>query len=108
MHLRGDGDVRKEGVVPAHEGTAAFKVFDDVEDLLALRLPHHPTYIQQGGDMLLPVGWKDAKRKKSRQVSAEIESAWCRQRLPSFLSNSYSLCVRGSVSGNSQKYDFTF
>lgn len=95
-------------MVPAHDGTAAFKVFDNVEDLLALRLPHHPTYIQQGGDMLLPVGRKDAKRKKSRQVSTEIESVWCRQRLSSFLSNSYSLCVRGSVSGKAQKYDFIF
>lgn len=55
MHLRGDGDVGKEGLVPAHEDTTAFKVFDDVEDLLALCLPHHPSYVQQSRDVLLPV-----------------------------------------------------
>jgi len=46
VHLRGDGDVREEGAIPAHQGAAALKVFDDVEDLLALSLPHHPSYIQ--------------------------------------------------------------
>lgn len=68
VHLGRDGDVGKEGVVPAHENTATFKVLDDVEDLLALRLSHHPAYVQQGGDMLLPVGRRDAKRKRSTKV----------------------------------------
>lgn len=81
VHLRGDGDVGKEGVVPAHEGIAAFKVFDNVEDLLALRLPHHPPNVQQGGDVLLPVGRKDTGRKGGRRVLMEIGSVWCRQRL---------------------------
>lgn len=63
VHLWRDGDVSKKGVVPAHEDTAAFKVFDDVEDLLALRLPHHPTYVQQGGDVLFPVERKDIWRR---------------------------------------------
>lgn len=71
MHLGRDGDVGKEGVVPAHENAATFKVLDDVEDLLALRLPHHSTYVQQGGDMLLPVGSRDAKRKRSTKVLAD-------------------------------------
>lgn len=71
VHLGCNGDVGKEGVVPAHENAATFKVFDDVEDLLALRLPHHSTNIQQGGDVLLPVGNTDAKRKKSTKVSAD-------------------------------------
>lgn len=52
-------------MVPAHEVTTAFKVFDDVEDLLALRLPHHPPYVEQGGDMLLPVERKDIRRRMS-------------------------------------------
>lgn len=82
MNLRGDGDVRKEGVVPAHEGAAALKVFDDVEDLLALSLPHHAPYVEQGGNVLLPVGRKDAERKRGRLVLMEIRSVWCRQRLP--------------------------
>ena len=65
MHFGRDGDVRKEGVVPAHKDTAAFKVFDNVKDLLSFRLPHHPSHIQQGGDMLLPVEWKNTRRKEA-------------------------------------------
>lgn len=76
MHLGRNGDVGKEGVVSAHENTATFKVFDDVEDLLALCLPHHPTNVQQGGDMLLPVGRTNAKRKKSTKVLADVGSFW--------------------------------
>lgn len=68
VHLRSDGDVGEEGVVTAHEGRAAFKVFHDIKDLLSLSLPHHPSDIQQGGDMLLPVGRKDAGRKVGRQL----------------------------------------
>lgn len=71
MHLGRNGDVREEGMVPAHENAATFKVFDNVKNLLALRLPHHPTNIQQGGDMLLPVGRRDAKRKNSTKVLAD-------------------------------------
>lgn len=59
MHLRGDGDVGEDGMVPAQEGTTAFKVFDNVEDLLALCLPHHPSYVQQSRNVLLPVGRKE-------------------------------------------------
>lgn len=69
MHLGRSGDVRKEGVVPAHENAAAFKVFDDVKDLLALRLPRHPTNVQQGGDMFLPVGKKRQKEEEHKGVS---------------------------------------
>lgn len=87
VHLWGDGDVGKEGVVPAHEGAAAFKVFDDVEDLLALRLPHHPSYVEQGGDVLLPVWRKDTGRKGGRRVLMEIGSVWCRQKAVMTLSN---------------------
>lgn len=68
-------------MVPAHEGTATFKVFDDVEDLLALCLPHHPSYVQQGGDVLLPVGRKDAGRKRGRLVLMEIRFVCVCQRL---------------------------
>lgn len=89
VHLRGDGDVGKEGVVPAHEGIAALKVFDDVEDLLALCLPHHPPYVQQGGDVLLPVGRKDTGRKGGRRVLMEFGSVWCRQGSVMILSNSH-------------------
>lgn len=67
MHLGRDGDVGKEGVVPAHENAATFKVFDNVEDLLALRLPHHPTYVQQGGDMLLPVGRRGCREEEAHK-----------------------------------------
>lgn len=56
-------------MVPAHEGAAAFKVFDNVEDLLSLRLPHHPSYVQQGGDVSLPVGKKDTERKENRRIN---------------------------------------
>lgn len=89
VHFWGDGNVGKEGVVPAHEGTATFKVFDDVEDLLALCLPHHPSYVQQGGDVLLPVGRKDAGRKRGRLVLMEIGFVCVCQRLSWFLSNSH-------------------
>lgn len=68
-------------MVPAHEYTAAFKVFDNVENLLALCLPHHPSHIQEGGYMFLPVGRKDAGRKRGRRVLMEIGFIWCRQRL---------------------------
>lgn len=74
VHFGRDGDVGKESVVPAHENAATFKVFDDVEDLLALCLAHHPTYVEQGGDMLLPVGSRHAKRKKSTKVSTDAGS----------------------------------
>lgn len=62
MHLRRDGDVREEGVVTAHKGSAALKVFDNVQDLLALGLAHHPPHIQQGGDVLLPIGRRRGER----------------------------------------------
>lgn len=55
-------------MVPTHQDTAAFKVFDDVEDLLTLRLPHHPAYVQQGGDVFLPVERKDTGRMRGRRV----------------------------------------
>lgn len=55
-------------MVPAHERISAFKVSDNVEDLLALRLPHHPTYVEQGGNVLLPAGRKDTGRKRGRRV----------------------------------------
>lgn len=64
VHLRGNGNVWEEGAVPTHQRAAALKVFNDVEDLLALGLPHHPSYVQQGGDVLLPVGRKDEERKR--------------------------------------------
>lgn len=89
MHLGRDGDVGKEGVVPAHENAATFKVLDDVEDLLALRLPHHPAYVQQGGDMLLPVGRRDAKRKRSTKVLADAGSLWRCRALSSFRSSGH-------------------
>lgn len=103
MHLRRDGDVGKEGVVPAHENAVAFKVFDDVEDLLALRLPHHPANVQQGGDVLLPVGRTDAKRKKSTKVLADAESFWNYCAQSSFRSNGH---VRESVSGKVDDWHF--
>lgn len=81
VHLRGDRDVRKEGVVTAHEGTSALKVSDDVEDLLALRLPHHPPNVQQGGDVLLPVQRKDIRRRR-REVDGcewQLNIVWCHQ-----------------------------
>lgn len=68
VHFRGDGDVGKKGMVPTYRGGAALKVFDDVKDLLALRLPHHPTYVQQGGDMLFPVESKDIWRRMKGKV----------------------------------------
>lgn len=55
-------------MVTAHEGAAAFKIFDDIEDLLSLCLPHHPSNIQQGGDMLLPAKRKDTGRTKDKWV----------------------------------------
>lgn len=51
-------------MVSTHDSAAAFKVFDDIEDLLPLGLPHHPSHVQQGGDVPLPLGWKDTKRKR--------------------------------------------
>lgn len=56
VHLRSDGNVGKERPIPAHGSAAALKVFDNVEDLLALCLPHHPPSVQQSGNMLFPVG----------------------------------------------------
>lgn len=103
VHLGCNGDVRKEGVVPTHENAATFKVFDDVEDLLALRLPHHPTNVQQGGDMLLPVGKSGTKRKKSTKVSADAGSFWHYWAQSSFRVNEH---VRGSVSGKADNLDF--
>lgn len=55
VHLWSDGNVSKECTIPAHGSAAAFKVFDNVEDLLALCLSHHPPNIQQSGNMLFPV-----------------------------------------------------
>ena len=70
VHVRRDGDVGEEGVVPAHEGRAAAKVFDDVEDLLTLGLPHHAPHVQQGGDVLLPVGGEGGgvERREGRRT----------------------------------------
>lgn len=108
MHLRGDGDVGKEGVVPAHEGIAALEVFDDVEDLLALCLPHHPPYVQQGGDVLLPVGRKDTGRKGGRRVLMEIGSVWCRQSSVMTLSNSQISLSHIICFWEGQKFDAVF
>lgn len=100
VHLRGDGDVGKEGVVPAHEGIAAFKVFDDVEDLLALRLPHHTPNVQQGGDMLLPVGRKDTGKEGGQ---TGVNGNWVclvSSKTVMTLSNSHMSVSHRSVSGN--------
>ena len=55
-------------MVSAHQDAAALKVFHDVEDLLTLCLPHHSAYVQQGGDVFLPVGRKDTGRMRGRRV----------------------------------------
>lgn len=55
VHLGSDGNVGKERAIPTQGGAAAFKVSDDVEDLLTLCLPHHPPNVQQSGNVLFPV-----------------------------------------------------
>lgn len=79
VDLSGDGDLAEEGVVSTHGGAAAFKVFDNVEDLLPLGLPHHPAHVQQGGDVPLPLGWRDAKRKRVSPGFSGNASVQCRQ-----------------------------
>lgn len=55
VHLWSDGNIRKESPIPANGSAVALKVFDNVEDLLAFCLPHHPPNVQQSGNMLFPV-----------------------------------------------------
>lgn len=57
MDLGGDRHLSEEGAVPGQQGNAAvtaLDVFYNVEDLLPLRLPGHPTDVQDGRHMLLP------------------------------------------------------
>lgn len=60
MDLGGDGHLREEGAVPRQPGQtataalAALDVFNNVEDLLTLRLPSHPPDVQNGRHVLLP------------------------------------------------------
>lgn len=59
VDLRGDGHLGEEGAVPGQAGRAAavtaLDVFDDVEDLLTLRLTSHSPDVQNGRHVLLPV-----------------------------------------------------
>lgn len=61
VDLRSDGHLGEEGVTPGHPGQgastaalAALQVFNNVEDLLPLRLTSHSTDVQNGWHMLLP------------------------------------------------------
>lgn len=57
MDLGGDRNLGEQGSVPRQRaGTAvrALDVFDDVEDLLTLRLSGHPADVQDGRHVLLP------------------------------------------------------
>ena len=56
VHLGGDRDVGEDGALAAHQRRAALKVLHHVEDLLALRLPHHAPNVQQRGHVPLPIG----------------------------------------------------
>ena len=50
MHLGGDGDLGEQGAVAgqSRQRIAVLDVLDDVEDLLTLRLPGHPSDVQHG------------------------------------------------------------
>lgn len=62
VDLGGDRHLREEGAIPGQASQpaaapttiAALDVFDDVEDLLTLRLPSHPPDVQNGRHVLLP------------------------------------------------------
>lgn len=62
VDLGGDRHLGEEGAVPGQPdqssataaAVAALDVFDDVEDLLTLRLPSHPSDVQDGWHVLLP------------------------------------------------------
>lgn len=53
-HLGEDGAVPRQPVQTAAAVDAALDVFNDVEDLLTLRLPGHSPDVQDGRHVLLP------------------------------------------------------
>lgn len=78
MDLRGDWHLGEEGAVPGQPGqssttaatVAALDVFDDVEDLLTLRLPSHPSDVQDGRHVLLPENTE--KRERTGGVTPRV------------------------------------